>query len=85
MAIPCPSPGIERKRPPATTPIAGLLLAGDWTDTGLPSCMESAVYSARRAAEVIWRSLGAVRQLALPVKKAEGFAGLLRRILPRPT
>ncbi len=37
-------------RPPVTTAIAGLWLAGDWTDTGLPATIESAVLSGRLAA-----------------------------------
>jgi squalene-associated FAD-dependent desaturase len=37
-------------RPAMTTPIAGLLLAGDWIDTGLPATIESAVVSGHRAA-----------------------------------
>ncbi|TFW01794.1 FAD-dependent oxidoreductase, partial [Oxalobacteraceae bacterium OM1] len=45
MAIPCPLPGSEEKRPPARTPLPGLLLAGDWTRTHLPCSMESAVRS----------------------------------------
>ncbi|MFW0783464.1 hydroxysqualene dehydroxylase HpnE [Gordonia sp. CPCC 206044] len=42
-------PGFEELRLPQRTPIAGLFLTGDWTDTGLPSTMEAAVTSARRA------------------------------------
>jgi len=37
-------------RPATTTAIAGLLLAGDWIDTGLPATIESAVLSGHRAA-----------------------------------
>jgi hydroxysqualene dehydroxylase len=32
------------------TPMANLFLAGDWTDTGLPATLESAVVSGERAA-----------------------------------
>ena len=39
------------KRPCCETPIKNLLLAGDWTDTGLPSTIESAVKSGRIAAD----------------------------------
>jgi squalene-associated FAD-dependent desaturase len=42
-------------RPQATTPIPGLYLAGDWTDTGLPGTIESAVLSGHRAAELVIR------------------------------
>ena len=40
-------------RPPAKTSIANLILAGDWTQTGLPATIESAVRSGYRAAEMI--------------------------------
>lgn len=45
MAIPCPVPGTEVKRPPTRTSIPGLVLAGDWIQTQLPYCMESATRS----------------------------------------
>jgi uncharacterized protein with NAD-binding domain and iron-sulfur cluster len=44
------SPENERLRPGPETPISGLFLAGDWTDTGLPATIEGAVRSGRRAA-----------------------------------
>ena len=37
-------------RPGTVTPARGLLLAGDWIDTGLPATIESAVESGHRAA-----------------------------------
>jgi uncharacterized protein with NAD-binding domain and iron-sulfur cluster len=37
-------------RPGTRTAIDGLLLAGDWIDTGLPATIESAVISGHRAA-----------------------------------
>lgn len=37
-------------RPSLRTPVRGLLLAGDWTDTGLPATIEGAVVSGHRAA-----------------------------------
>jgi len=37
-------------RPGTRTPIAGLLLAGDWIQTGLPATIESAVISGHHAA-----------------------------------
>jgi hydroxysqualene dehydroxylase len=45
------APG-EPGRPAAQTPVAGLLLAGDWIDTGLPGTIESAVASGHRAAAI---------------------------------
>ncbi|HEX6976245.1 MAG TPA: hydroxysqualene dehydroxylase HpnE [Vicinamibacterales bacterium] len=43
------APG-QPPRPPVTTGVEGLWLAGDWIDTGLPSTIESAVLSGHRAA-----------------------------------
>lgn len=40
-------------RPGTITPVAGLLLAGDWTDTRLPATIEGAVLSGHRAAEAV--------------------------------
>jgi hydroxysqualene dehydroxylase len=40
-------------RPSSKTRISNLFLAGDWTDTGLPSTIESAVKSGRIAAEFV--------------------------------
>jgi squalene-associated FAD-dependent desaturase len=48
-----PSNKINHIRPSSKTKIANLFLAGDWTDTGLPSTIESAVKSGRIAAELI--------------------------------
>jgi hypothetical protein len=44
------SPEIEALRPGPDTPLAGLFLAGDWTDTGFPATIEGAVRSGQRAA-----------------------------------
>jgi hydroxysqualene dehydroxylase len=43
------APG-QPPRPSTDTPVPGLLLAGDWIDTGLPATIESAVVSGHRAA-----------------------------------
>jgi squalene-associated FAD-dependent desaturase len=43
-------PAAEVLRPGPDTPVRGLYLAGDWTDTGLPATIEGAVRSGRRAA-----------------------------------
>jgi uncharacterized protein with NAD-binding domain and iron-sulfur cluster len=40
-------------RPSTRTAIEGLLLAGDWIETGLPATIESAVISGRFAAEAV--------------------------------
>jgi uncharacterized protein with NAD-binding domain and iron-sulfur cluster len=43
-------PGVARLRPQQRTPVSNLNLAGDWTVTGWPATMESAVRSGRLAA-----------------------------------
>jgi hypothetical protein len=43
------APG-QPARPVSETPVAGLFLAGDWIDTGLPATIESAVRSGHHAA-----------------------------------
>jgi squalene-associated FAD-dependent desaturase len=49
------TPG-QPSRPPMTTPLKGFLLAGDWTDTGLPGTIESAVVSGHRAARTMLKA-----------------------------
>jgi uncharacterized protein with NAD-binding domain and iron-sulfur cluster len=46
------SPG-QPPRPSTVTPLTGFYLAGDWTDTGLPGTIESAVVSGGRAARAV--------------------------------
>jgi protoporphyrinogen oxidase len=46
-------PGFEDLRLPQRTPIEGLFLAGDWTETELPSTMEAAAESAVRAVAAV--------------------------------
>ena len=46
------SPG-QPPRPGPITPLKNFFLAGDWTDTGLPGTIESAVVSGHRAAEAM--------------------------------
>jgi hypothetical protein len=46
------APG-QPARPSTTTPMAGLYLAGDWTDTGLPGTIESAAASGHLAAAAV--------------------------------
>jgi hydroxysqualene dehydroxylase len=44
------TPAQEKRRPEARTPWDNLLLAGDWTATGLPATIEGAIRSGFRAA-----------------------------------
>ena len=50
-------PGIQEQRPPQSTDVPGLFLAGDWTQTGWPATMESAVRSGNLAAAAAFSSL----------------------------
>ncbi len=52
-AVFSPKPGLESVRPQAKTEIRNLFLAGDWTKTGWPATMESAVRSGYLAAEAV--------------------------------
>jgi squalene-associated FAD-dependent desaturase len=45
------TPGANAKRPPCATQWNNLVLAGDWTQTGLPATIEGAIRSGNRAAE----------------------------------
>jgi squalene-associated FAD-dependent desaturase len=47
------TPAALARRAPAETAWRNLVLAGDWTDTGYPATIESAVRSGRRAAEAL--------------------------------
>ncbi len=56
------SPG-QPARPGARTPVDGLLLAGDWTETGLPATIEGAVLSGHRAAQLIEQAAGSRQRI----------------------
>ena len=47
------TPEALRRRAPARTKWRNLVLAGDWTDTGFPATIESAVRSGRAAAGIV--------------------------------
>jgi hydroxysqualene dehydroxylase len=47
------TPEQDLKRPGAVTSWQNLVLAGDWTNTGLPATIEGAIRSGNRAAEIV--------------------------------
>ena len=47
------TPEQDAKRPGAETAWRNLVLAGDWTDTGLPATIEGAIRSGHRAADIV--------------------------------
>lgn len=51
-------PGTTAHRPLQRSPFSNLLLAGAWTDTGLPSTVESAIVSGNRCAQTILDQAG---------------------------
>jgi len=61
-----PKPGIESLRPDQRSPIRNLYVAGEWTQTGWPSTMESAARSGYRAAEYLLADAGLPRQIVAP-------------------
>jgi hydroxysqualene dehydroxylase len=68
-------PGTAALRPGARTALAGLVLAGAWTDTGWPATLEGAVLSGRRAATVVLEDLGIGRPGEPTPERASGPAG----------
>jgi squalene-associated FAD-dependent desaturase len=71
-----PHPGVDLLRPKQETPVAGLYLAGDWTDTGWPATMEGAVRSGYLAAEAVLRSSGTPGSFLQPDLAPDGFVRL---------
>jgi hypothetical protein len=71
------TPAAEKLRPAHETGIAGLYLAGDWTDTGLPATIESAVVSGHTCAGRVWAacSVPAPGESSLPVHWSAVSAG----------
>ena len=61
------TPRTQAYRPSQKTPVGNLVLAGDWTQTGWPSTMESAVRSGHMATTEV------VRALAVPSPKPASF------------
>lgn len=46
-------PGAQQHRPLPQSPFRNFLVAGDWTDTGWPAVLESAILSGQRSAEAL--------------------------------
>jgi squalene-associated FAD-dependent desaturase len=60
------APGANALRPGPETAVAGLVLAGAWTDTGWPATLEGAVLSGHAAAEAALSSLDVERAAGGP-------------------
>jgi hypothetical protein len=81
MAIHCPFPGTEKRRPEQNTSVDNFILAGDWVDTGVPSSMESAAKSGWRAAEIVLEKAEEESEhLQEPEKGLEGLAKIVNDI-----
>ncbi|MEX0939133.1 MAG: hydroxysqualene dehydroxylase HpnE [Pirellulales bacterium] len=76
-------PGASTLRPPQSTAVDGLSLAGDWTETGWPSTMEGAVRSGYLAAQRVLESLGHRKSLLVPDLPVAPLAKLLLRLRDR--
>ncbi len=63
-------PGCGVLRPGPATSLAGLVLAGAWTDTGWPDTMEGAVRSGLTAAQQLKRELAGLAPAAAPSQPA---------------
>jgi zeta-carotene desaturase len=76
-----PEPGCDQWRPSQETGISNLFLAGDWTKTGWPATMESAVRSGYKAAEAILAQEGSPASLVRPELPPSGLARWFTRQL----
>jgi squalene-associated FAD-dependent desaturase len=72
-----PVPGIDQYRPSQITHWPRVFLAGDWTATGWPATMESAVRSGYLAAEAITKSSGTAKRFLCPDLAGKGLARFL--------
>ena len=84
-----PKPGVKALRPDQRSPISNLYVAGEWTQTGWPSTMESAARSGYRAAEYLLAYASMPRQSPRP-RPAAVLAGsapgarILGTLPPKP-
>ena len=76
-AVFSPRTGGRDLRPDQETRIPNLMLAGDWTKTGWPSTMESAVRSGYLAAEAVLRANGQSHDIIVPDLPASRLSKLL--------
>ncbi len=72
-----PLPGAEALRPDQRSPLSNLYIAGEWTQTGWPSTMESAARSGYRAAEYLLEREGLPSRVLAPDLPPSGLARLL--------
>ncbi len=72
------TPGLDAYRPGPVTSWPGIFLAGDWTATGWPSTMESAVRSGNLAAEVVTKAAGKPQKFLQPDLPPQGLMRLFR-------
>lgn len=68
------APGSAALRPSARTGVRGLAIAGNWTATGWPATLESAVLSGHSAARVALGELGAERRGGRAAEPARGHS-----------
>ena len=74
-----PLPGCDQWRPDQRTSIPNLFIAGDWTQTGWPATMESAVRSGYLAAEGVLQQAGRKARLVVPELPVSRLARWLSR------
>lgn len=72
-----PQAGCDALRPDQRSPLANLYVAGEWTQTGWPSTMESAARSGYRAAEYLLAREGIPQRVLAPDLPPSGLARLL--------
>ncbi|WP_313982346.1 hydroxysqualene dehydroxylase HpnE [Iodidimonas nitroreducens] len=68
------SPEAEALRPKAATQWANLILAGDWTATGLPSTIEGAIRSGHKAAHICLQKSRAFQQHKPPLNNQHRYS-----------
>lgn len=73
-----PAPGSDAHRPGPETVWPQIFLAGDWTSTGWPATMESAVRSGYLAAEALCNTAGMSHRFTIPDLPPKGLMRLFR-------